>query len=101
MTAAGSRPGSDWDTGWAATAAGPAVETARRAASLVTKRMPNRATTNAYDAFMKGLPRIVMALALATGGSLPAVADGAAPVVIELFTAQGCSSCPPADACCR
>ncbi len=41
--------------------------------------------------------RILIALAMTIAGiGSPATADE--PVVVELFTSQGCSSCPPADA---
>src|ERR1700721_1525220 len=44
------------------------------------------------------LSRFVMSLGLIAGLSPVAALAGERPIVVELYTSQGCSSCPPANA---
>jgi hypothetical protein len=44
------------------------------------------------------VPLCLTAVALVAFGQTASAADARRPVVVELYTSQGCSSCPPADA---
>jgi hypothetical protein len=57
--------------------------------------MGNQGGTQAMTVFVRRLAASVLSTCLLV--AMPLSAEETMPVVVELFTSQGCSSCPPAD----
>jgi hypothetical protein len=47
---------------------------------------------------MRSLALLALAACTPAAGDAPAKSTASGPIILELFTSQGCSSCPPADA---
>src|SRR3569623_2364930 len=60
--------------------------------------MPQNWNVNSQSWIMSGKTIVAIAAVISLSIPMPSLAANSPPVVVELFTSQGCSSCPPANA---